>query len=64
MLFECHCQWQCPKTRDSADTLPVAMTVADVRESCKAFVPQLCQCYAIETAVDRNGVESLARGDA
>ena len=40
------------------------MTVADVRESCKAFVPQLCQCYAIETAVDRNGVESLARGDA
>ena len=30
--------------------------MADVRDSCKAFVPQLC--YAIENAVDRNA-ESL-----
>jgi hypothetical protein len=44
-----HVLFECPKTRDT-----VAM--ADVRDSCKAFVPQLC--YAIEMAVDRNA-ESL-----
>ena len=40
-----HVLFECPKTRDT-------LAIADVRNSCRAFVPQLG--YAIEMAVDLN----------